>query len=105
MVNWFSPDNEDIKVSMERMFQECVEDPDFMSPGKRNDDGVNFSVVCYCLGYDITDAFKTTNTYERCISPNVYFEVFERVEPYLENWCRSNREEDIDFDRAYKYMI
>lgn len=95
-----------LKDWMEVKFLDCMSGMDFMQPGHRNNDGVNFSIVCYCLGrtpmtmLEQSDAFKSASPDDK----DRMREVIERVDPYLESWCIS-LDDNISFRRGYSYMI
>lgn len=56
--------------------------------GRRNDDAVDFSIICHCLGVDPMDKFRELARHQEWTATRLLLtqEHMERVEPYLDKW-------------------
>ena len=65
-------------------------DPGVFRPGTRNNDGVNYLIICWCLGYDPEDAIKTLidSHQDEWGIPQIALveEHLDRIREYLGKW-------------------
>lgn len=83
------------KEKAEKILVLMLEDPEFMHPGRRNDDTVNMLICCRILGLDHMDVATKIDGMDN-------FEAFcdkaEIVENYLDTWCpNGNEEQGLDY--------
>ena len=70
------------------MLQDLMNDPEFATAGRRNNDAVNFCIALHVLGYEPVEWFDALNEIAD-FHANDYFEFKEcvtRVSDYLEAW-------------------
>lgn len=64
-------------------------DDKFMKSGRRNDDGVDFSIACHILGLDPMDMLESTMLSKLKPGGRSWIEaknVIHRINPYLSKW-------------------
>lgn len=74
----------------------------FMTPGRRNDDAVDFSIACHVIGLDPLSEFQQWATENNLAAYKIGLceEHFERIAPYLIKWGPKDHEDD-----ALDYLI
>ena len=77
------------KEDLEKILEECFRGNDkAFQDGRKNDDAVDMSIICHCLGYcvyDIIDVMADSHGWTK----RRYDETMEhinRVQPYLNSW-------------------
>lgn len=56
--------------------------------GRRNDDAVDFSIICHCIGVDPMEQFDDLCAEHKIegVDYDLAMEHMERVQPYLDKW-------------------
>ena len=77
--------------------------PNVFKPGRRNDDAVDMSIICWCLGKNPIDVFDEISR-KNDWSVNQYDEAREhmdRIAPYLVKWGTKGTTEAMDYSIDY----
>lgn len=77
--------NDDLSKILKKDF---FEDPKAFHAGRRNDDAVDFSIICHCLGVDPREEFDklcVEHDFKK-VDYDLAVDHMERVEPYLDRW-------------------
>jgi hypothetical protein len=76
-------------ADIKNIYDGMLKDMNMFTSGRRNDDAVDFSIVCWCLDYDPMEKFDELAIEHGFFDDTQYDiakEHMERVQPYLEDW-------------------